>query len=87
MTIDLGLSNKRVWKCDVCGKRAEWGPGWQAFGSIAMQEICPNDVPTICSEECKGIFREHMNSGYVVVPAVKLRGPNEYRITGKRKGY
>ena len=87
MTLDLKLSNRRVWKCDQCGKRDTWQDGWRSFGSIAMMEVCPEDVPTTCSDKCKLAFQAGMLEGEIEVPTVKLRGPCGSSISGKRRGY
>lgn len=88
MTLDLELSNKRIWKCDQCGRRSAWQDGWTVYGSIAMEEVLgAAEMPTLCSDACRQAFEAKMKSGEIEVPTVKLRGPNGFKITGERKGY
>lgn len=41
----------RVWWCGVCGRHAQWGPGWAIRGSIRDEED-GRPVLIVCSEEC-----------------------------------
>ena len=86
MTINRRLAVRNEWKCDQCGKVGIWDKGWWAGGSIALEECCPEDVPTLCSDECKDKFDERIKKGEVEVPTVKLRGYTA-KVIGKRRGY
>jgi len=43
---------ERIWTCEVCGKEAPWGDGWQSYGSIRNDE---GGLPPIvvCSLACR----------------------------------
>jgi len=74
------------WHCDGCGKEDWWGPGWSYYGSIALMDTCPLDVPAACSPECAKIVEDRVNSGQYVFP--KLKNKKYYFVvTELRQGY
>jgi len=50
---EIKINNKRLYKCDICGKVGNWDNNWEWFGSYKDQD---NGKPLlyICSTECKG---------------------------------
>jgi len=80
------LISKRLYRCDICKKVDYWGDNWVQYGSIIMAEEIPQDMPTMCSEDCKEVFEQKLENGEIQVPVVTPRG---YQVTikGERKGY
>ena len=79
---------RNKYRCDVCGKVDFWDPEtWSWFGSIMDAEgLEREEIPTMCSEDCRLIFDARMKAGVVTVRRAKPKGYG-YRITGERKGY
>lgn len=86
MTASIKFPTCMVWKCDECGYRGRWTKSWFSYGSMIMEEVMPNEMPTLCSDKCMKKFDAKIKSGEVQVPDVKTRGYG-YKITGERKGY
>lgn len=86
MTINRKLAARIEWKCDQCGKIGIWGTGWWAGGSYFLEEAAPDQVPTLCSDQCKFLFESRVKNGEVKIPEVKLLKSGAIRLT-KRKGY
>jgi hypothetical protein len=77
----------RVYKCDICGRQGQWGDpafDWSAYSSHLHDDLCPDQVPTVCGDECKAQLEIRIASGKIALPKIG-RGPNP-RI-GSRKGY
>lgn len=77
----------RVYKCDICGRSGQWGDprfDWISYGSILHYDLCPDEVPTVCGEECKAQLEIRLADGRIKLPTIG-RGMNP-RI-GRRKGY
>jgi hypothetical protein len=51
----------RVYTCDVCASSGPWGPGWQSYSSVNIEERCGCRVIT-CSRAC----RESTESAHLV---------------------
>lgn len=77
-----------IYECDGCGKQSFWTEEWQSYSSIALEETCPKDIPTVCSEECKGKFKERLKSGEIVLPILEREKNGIHRtVIQERKGY
>ena len=79
--------NRRKWKCDICQTVDYWGPTWSQYGSIAMEDGCPEDIPTVCSDYCMRIFDGRLRRGEIKLPKLSKGGPAGYKILRPRKGY
>ncbi len=87
MTIAYRLKRKK-YLCDICGKVDFWDENWSWYGSIAMEEICIDDIPTACSKTCKQELDARISDGRIKLPQIKFS--KDYplgRVTAKRKGY
>lgn len=80
--------NRNKYKCDVCGKIDFWSDSWWWYGSEAMCEVCNEDVPTLCSDQCFKEFRMHMAKGMVRLPKLrKHKNKMDYVKVTEREGY
>ena len=52
--IDANAPVRREHTCDICGRRAPWGDGWQWYGSYLDYEDSWGDrgIVVVCSPEC-----------------------------------
>lgn len=73
-------------ECAVCGKVETWGPSWKWFGSLAMEETCPELMPRLCSDACAAEFDRRMKSGAVRLPKVLSHGGTQRLVQG-HEGY
>lgn len=87
MTIARKLPNRTVWKCDICGNEDIWQESWGVFGSLLMEEEAPEDLLTVCSDECKEVAEKKLKEGSIKLPTYKMNGLSRIKITGKRIGY
>lgn len=78
--------DSHLYRCDVCGKVGKWDKSWSWFGSLGLQDERPQDVPTLCSNQCELEFRQGMAVGRIKVPNVKYQG-YQVKIIGVRAGY
>jgi hypothetical protein len=86
MSIAHKYPARTKWRCDVCGKEEFWNDRWWSLGSIAMDEACPEDVPTVCSDECKRSFERKVARGEIVFPKIKST-PGGFEKISEREGY
>ena len=77
---------RRVYTCTSCGKTGFWDKGWSWYGSLALSEACPADLPYACSEECRKVSESNIKSGKWVLPKARMT-PGGGVIIKKRKGY
>lgn len=86
MTVAFRHGEKLKYKCDVCGKVDFWQPGCSTYSSIQLEEVCPWDLPTACSEECCKVMIAKIKSGEWELPVV---GGSSYlpRVVKQRVGY
>lgn len=77
---------RHLYRCNNCKKEGAWSKSWSAYGSLAMKDEYPQEMPTMCSPECEMQFRQGMAMGRIGVPNVKYRGYS-VKIIGKRIGY
>lgn len=87
MTINRKLAHRIEWKCDQCGNVGIWDKNWWQFSSLALEDSYPDDIPTLCSDDCMEKFKKRIELGEVVVTEVKWSGYNDVKIIKKRKGY
>ena len=90
MTLANDLSDtltRRKWKCDICGKVDFWSNSWFSYGSFAMEETCPEDIPTVCGIECKKEMEKKFSSGEFVLPKLSRIGPVGQKVIKNRQGY
>lgn len=73
------------YKCDICGHIDYWGPGWVRYSSYQLDEAFPDQAPCACSDRCREILLEKIDSGEIVPPKLS-RGPIA-KIVRPRKGY
>lgn len=74
--------------CDGCGKIGHWDQQWSSFGSLAMEETCPDDMPTVCSDKCREILKKKIESGEIRLPVLRLAPSGHYWIVSKKRvGY
>ncbi len=76
----------RVYTCTVCKREAFWGPSWGYYGSLAHEEICPQDLIFVCSDKCLAVAGRNVASGAWELPKVSLRG-YVGKVTLARRGY
>lgn len=87
MTLVKRESEKRVWKCDICGEVNYWGDSWRTYCSIADLDALPQeDIPTLCSDECQKMFETRLKSGDIRMPKVSNRGYT-FSVKGEKRGY
>ena len=72
--------------CSVCKKEEIWNDRWEWYGSYAMLETLPNEVPKLCSELCREAFQDGLGSGEITMRNVRASGYH-CTITGCRSGY
>lgn len=85
----MTTSNKQPrqkWVCDACGKEDYWSDTWGYYGSYALAETCPQDLPCGCSDECMKVVTEKITSGEWELPVLRADAGGFY-VTRKRKGY
>lgn len=61
---------RRRYRCDACGRVDVWGPDWSFFGSIILEETCPDLLPHVCSEACREIADAKLASGEWKLPVL-----------------
>lgn len=83
MTIVARLPARSQQKCDVCGAL---GFEFYRYTSIALDETCPDSVPSACSEKCRDELMKKINSGEFVLPRLRAY-PGGWRVTKVREGY
>jgi hypothetical protein len=76
--------HSRIYQCDGCGKTAGWEDGWMSYGSVALEEICPHDMPTVCSKKCRAILDSKLKAGTIELPKISLQ---QQKLVKQRKGY
>lgn len=78
--------NGVVYRCDICGKESFWANAWKAWSSIALDETCPADVPTFCSEQCANLGYQRIQNGEWRLPELRL-GAGYFTVKRERSGY
>ena len=89
MTLKHTLPNgRRVWHCDICGKDDIWANGnwWVCCSLLDEDTLSAEDIPTVCSDECKDAFEKRVKAGLVQTPKAYMQGYH-VSIKGERKGY
>ena len=86
MTIAHKLPARVKYHCDICGKDDFWGPEWSRFSSIALDEACPDDVPTACSEKCRDELDKKIKTREFILPKLKMDAGG-FRVMKERIGY
>lgn len=86
MGINKQYAARTEWKCDICGKVDFWGEGWSQYSSLLIDETCPQDALTTCSDACKDDAELRLNTGQIRLPVLKINGYN-VKIKKPRKGY
>jgi len=86
MTLARELPARRIWHCDICGYEGPWTDSWWNYSSIALEETCPDDLLTVCSDECKKHLDKKLETKEFVLPELK-RTPGGWEVTKPRKGY
>lgn len=81
-----GGGTRRVYACTVCGERGFWDENWSYYGSIALADTCPADLPYSCSTACKEVVDQNIKSGKWVLPKLRMT-PGGGVVTKGRKGY
>lgn len=74
------------WECDVCGKRDCWREGWRRYGNILLEEICPEQLPVVCSEGCANAATEKIETGEWKLPKA-YRDGYVTRLSRNKSGY
>ena len=82
----LHILHRNKYKCDSCGHIGFWDSNWIQYSSIAMQEACPGDIPTACSEKCMEDIIKKMASGEIKLPKIKADAGG-FRALTDRIGY
>jgi len=88
--LDIKPRPRRLWKCDQCGAVAPWADGWCVFASLLDEEFLhPDELATVCGDDCRAAFDARIKAGEVVVPHVKMTNARAGIIKreGKRRGY
>ncbi len=86
MTIAHRLPARNKYKCDICGKIDFWGDGWSRYSSGALDDCCPDEAPTTCSDECYIELMARIKKKTIQLP--KLRAtPGYFVISKNRVGY
>ena len=86
MAIEARLPAAKKYRCDVCGHVDFWGESWSRYSSILADEVCPDQVPHMCSEQCKEIANQKLSSGEWKLPKIKADGYLP-KVTRPAKGY
>lgn len=87
MTVAARFPKRTQYHCDICGRNGFWneqGFDWTRYTSILHDDLCPDDVPTACSEDCRKQMMIRIESGRFKLPKIG-KGPNPK--VGDRKGY
>ena len=87
MTIAHKLPARNKYKCDICGKVSFWGPKWMRYSSIALDETCPDDVPTVCGEDCMAILNYRLKTGAIKLPELDRSNGYFCTVVKDRVGY
>lgn len=78
---------KARYRCDVCGAEDFWiARDWRWWGSYLMLDEIPEEVPTLCSDDCQSVFDRRLKEKTVEVRRVKPHG-YQVRKIGERRGY
>ena len=73
-----------VWQCDECGQISHWEDGYRWFGSLEMEEHCPDDLLVACSSACMNKLQKKMRNKEIQLPKIDSRSGHKVR---ERKGY
>jgi len=75
MTIEFQHDNgNNLFKCDICGKKAWRNDEWVSYGSIALSETCPQDIPLACSDKCCVEMKRRFKNKEMALPKLTNRG-------------
>lgn len=92
MTVARHLPARTVYRCDICGeegimtREGEPETTWRRYSSIALDETCPDDVPTACGDQCIKELEKRLADGRIELP--KLRAtPGYFEVVRKGRGY
>ncbi|MBL4761511.1 MAG: hypothetical protein JKY93_02290 [Gammaproteobacteria bacterium] len=78
---------KPKYKCDICGKVDFWSDGWPGYGSINLEETCPWDIPTACSDKCGEEMMLKIKTNEFILPTLSSVSPYGCDVKTPRKGY
>ncbi len=88
MSLYQKLPAYREWICDICGRIGRWDESWKSYGSILMEETCPEDILTTCSVKCWEDLNAKLVSGEICPPKLsRERNAIHYNVSIQRKGY
>lgn len=86
MTVAHKFPARTKYKCDICGTEDFWNDSWSRYSSMAHDEACPDDVPTVCSDKCINELNVRIKDGRIRLPRVKAT-PGYFEVTKERRGY
>jgi hypothetical protein len=86
MTVAKRYKDRVKYHCDICGADDFWQPTWARVSSFAHDEACPDDVPTVCSDECRKELDVRLEDGRVELPRLKFTAGGAV-VAGRRRGY
>lgn len=86
MTVAHKLKARNKYRCDICGKEDFWSPGWSRYSSFAHDEACPDDVPTVCNDQCKAELDARIKDGRIELPKVRIE-PRGCVVSKPGRGY
>lgn len=78
--------HRTKYKCDICGKIDYWDEGWSSYGTLALQETCPEDIPNACSDECYEQVEKNIETGKFKLPVLK-DDTYYFTVVKERVGY
>lgn len=86
MTIAMRYPARAKYRCDICGVEDFWQPSWARMSSIAHDEACPDEVPTVCSDECRAALDERLKDGRIALPKLTFTAAGAV-VSKARRGY
>lgn len=77
---------RRSYICTVCGKIGFWDKDWSYYGSLALAEVCPKDLPYSCSKPCQKVAEENIKLGKWELPKLRMT-PGGGVVVREKRGY
>lgn len=86
MTVAERYPARAKYRCDICGAEDFWQPTWNRMSSVAHDEACPDDVPTVCGDKCKAELEKRLADGRIRLPKLQVT-PGYFKVVRPRHGY
>lgn len=86
MTVAMRYPARAKYRCDICGAEDFWQPTWARMSSMAHDEACPDEVPTVCSDACRAELDARLKDGRVALPKLRTTAGG-FVVSKSRHGY